>query len=275
MAVQLNDVELRVLGVLIEKSLSQPGSYPMTVNSVLLGANQKQNRDPVVEFTVADVTRTLYTLQQKQIVKQAPPSPSARANRFEHNVVERFHWDRREQAVLAELMMRGRQTPGELRTRASRMTPFQDLPAVIVVLEALARYETPFVKELPREPGRSANRWRHLLGMESAAAGHSASPSPSGGMGASQTVGGMAACQAAMSSGSAHMPALRAGMPPERAGMPPGKTGMPPEVVPPVADLATRVARLEDRVAELERVIRGASETSPDALDATGASDVS
>ncbi len=164
MSITLNEVELRVLGVLIEKSLSQAGSYPLTINAVLLGANQKQNREPVVEHSEGDVSRALHTLANKNLVKQAAPGMGARSNRFEHNVVERFHWDRREQAVMAELMLRGRQTAGELRTRGSRMTPIPDLPAVHSVLAALANYETPFAEELPREPGRSTTRFRHLLG---------------------------------------------------------------------------------------------------------------
>lgn len=170
MAAKFTAAELRVLGVLIEKSLTQPGSYPLTLNALVLGCNQKQNRDPVVEFGESDVSRAIHTLQLKGLVKQAPPLPGARANRFQHHVVEALHWDRREQAIMAELMVRGRQTPGELRTNASRMTGFADLPAVLATLEALMRYTPPYVEELAREPGRSANRYRHLLGDETAGA---------------------------------------------------------------------------------------------------------
>lgn len=163
MGIKLSDVEQRVLGVLIEKSLTQPAGYPMTINALVLGANQKQNRDPVTSYSEADVSRALHDLSLKQLAKQAPPGPGARANRFEHTVVETCHWDRRDQAILAELMLRGRQTPGELRGRASRMTSFPDLPSVMTTLEGLARRDPPLVEELPREPGRSANRFRHLL----------------------------------------------------------------------------------------------------------------
>jgi len=160
----LTDIELRVLGVLIEKSLTQAGGYPMTMNALVLGCNQKQNRDPVVEFAEGDVARALHALQVKGLVKESAPAPGARATRFAHHVLDKFRWDRRQQAVMAELMLRGRQTPGELRTHASRMTPFDDLPAITVVLNELKNAETPFVEELPREPGRSADRFRHLLG---------------------------------------------------------------------------------------------------------------
>ena len=166
MALQLNDVEVRVLGVMMEKSLAQPGSYPLTLNAILLGANQKQNRDPVVEFTEAQIAQATHALQRRQLVKQAPPVAGARANRFEHNVVERLKWDRREQAVLAELMVRGRQTAGELRGRGSRMSPIPDLPAVHEILHTLSTCDPPYVRELGREPGRSAIRFEHLLSSD-------------------------------------------------------------------------------------------------------------
>ena len=152
------------MGVLMEKALTQPGSYPLTINAVLLGANQKQNREPVMECAESDVSRALHMLQIKGCVKQAPPSSGARANRFQHQAAEMFHWDRREQAVMAELLLRGKQTAGELRSRAERMTPLPDLEAVHHVLHSLASAQTPYAEELPREPGRSANRWRHLRG---------------------------------------------------------------------------------------------------------------
>jgi uncharacterized protein len=160
----LNDIEQRVLGVLIEKSLTQPDAYPLTFNSLLLGANQKQNRDPVREFTEREISEGLRSLELKQLVTQAPPALGARSVRFKHHVVEKFQWDRREQAIMAELMLRGRQTAGELRTHAGRMTPFADLEAVGITLNALRNREARFIEELAREPGRSANRFRHLLG---------------------------------------------------------------------------------------------------------------
>lgn len=156
--------EQRVMGVLIEKSLTQPDAYPLTFNSILLGANQKQNRDPVRDFAEREISDALRTLELKKLVSQAPAALGARSVRFQHHVVERFHWDRREQAVMVELLLRGRQTAGELRTHAGRMTPFQDLEAVGATLNSLRNQEDPFVEELAREPGRSANRFRHLLG---------------------------------------------------------------------------------------------------------------
>lgn len=163
---ELNDIEVRVLGVLIEKSLTQPNAYPMTINAIRAGANQLQNRDPVMELQDGDVSRALQSLQHKQLAAQAPPNPGDRSNKFRHRVVETLRWDPREQAIMAELMLRGRQTAGELRTRASRMVPLQDLESLVAILESLKQGETPFVAELPREPGKSANRFRHLMSGE-------------------------------------------------------------------------------------------------------------
>ncbi len=160
----LNESEIRVLGVLIEKSLTHSTGYPMSLNAITLGANQLQNRDPVTSLGESEVSAALRSLVHKNLAVQAPPAPGARVVRFAHQVVELLHWDRREQAVMAELMLRGRQTAGELRTHASRMTALPDLTAVNAILDALKAHDPPFVEELPREPGRSANRFRHLLG---------------------------------------------------------------------------------------------------------------
>ncbi len=160
------EVEVRVLGVLIEKALTSPSAYPLTINALVTGANQLQNRDPVVGYSESEVSSALRSLERRGLVAQSPPSPGARAVRFEHHLVEQLQWDRREQAVMAELMLRGRQTAGELRARASRMTTLPDLQSIVSALESLKGRATPFVEELPREPGRSANRFRHLLGGE-------------------------------------------------------------------------------------------------------------
>lgn len=168
MPMKMTETQVRVLGVLIEKSLTHPGSYPLTLNAIVLGAGQKQNRCPVESYTETAVGKALYSLQEMDLVAHAPPAPGARANRFQHRAVETFHWDPREQAVMAELMLRGRETAGELRTRASRMTPFDDLEAVGAVLAGLMEHEPAFVAQLSREPGRSATRFRHLLSGEEA-----------------------------------------------------------------------------------------------------------
>lgn len=232
MPIRMTDIEQRIMGVLIEKALTQPGSYPLTINAIVLGANQKQNRDPVVEYSEADVARAVHTMQVKGLVKQAPPSSGARANRFQHHVVEVFHWDRREQAIMAELLLRGKQTAGELRTRAERMTTLPDLEAVNLVLHALSGAQTSYVEELPREPGRSANRWRHLLGEEGAHVVAHVAPAPSA------------------SHNEPHVPSMAATSP------------APMHRLGGDAELSSRVQALEARVAILEKLMREHSEPS-------------
>ncbi len=164
MSLTLNEIELRVLGVLMEKAMTTPNAYPLSINAIVLGANQVQNRAPIMSVTDGDVSRALQTLGHKGLAVQAPPVPGARANRYQHTVVDGLHWDRREQAIMVELILRGPQTAGELRTRSSRMCPIADVPGALHVLAELAQHEPPFIEELPREPGRSTNRFRHLLG---------------------------------------------------------------------------------------------------------------
>ena len=139
-----------------------PAAIPMTMNAIVSGANQKQNREPVLELSEGEIAKALYSLGQKRFVEQAPPAAGARVNRFGHRVVERVSWDRREQAVMAELILRGSQTPGELRTRGGRMAPIPDMAAVMSILQDLSSGERAFVEELPREPGRSATRYQTL-----------------------------------------------------------------------------------------------------------------
>lgn len=220
MTAKLNDIELRVLGVLMEKALTTPDAYPLTINSLVAGANQKQNRDPIMSLTDGDVSRTLQTLTHRGLAHQAPPEPGARANRFQHTVVEAFHWDKRGQAIMTELLLRGRQTGGELRTRASRMCSFADVPAVLNTLAELAQVDPQFVEELPREPGRSANRWRHLLSAEAepTTAEATAAPSVSAGVTAA----------------------------------PPAASTTTPATATAGDDLTARLASLERRVAALE-----------------------
>ena len=162
----LSALELRVLGVLIEKSLTQASGYPMTVNALVSGANQKQNRDPVVDYDEGDIEDALDDLRAKGLVVQVMPGVGARVTRYRHAVLDVYGWDRRAQAVMAELMLRGRQTVGELRTRASRMSEVPDIAAASTIIKELMSCSPPYVQELAREPGRSANRFRHLLGED-------------------------------------------------------------------------------------------------------------
>lgn len=163
MSLVLNAMQRRVLGVLIEKSLSQPEYYPMTVNAVMYGANQRSNRNPVMSLDEADTTRTLRELQYMELVSQAEPQPGARALRFRHEVEQELGWDTRTRAVMAELLLRGPQTAGELRSRASRLSPFDSVEFVQQLLTDLSMRDAPLVREMPRAPGQSASRFAHTL----------------------------------------------------------------------------------------------------------------
>ena len=163
MSLILDEFERRVLGVLIEKSLTQPEHYPMSLNALVAGCNQKSNRDPVLDFDEEVVSSTFGDLRERKLVTHVLPATGSRVERFKHDLYAALGWEKREQAILAELLLRGPQTPGELRGRCSRMIPFADVAAVMIVLELLAGYEEPLARALPREPGRSAIRYAHCL----------------------------------------------------------------------------------------------------------------
>ena len=156
-------LERRVLSVLIEKALTQPDYYPMTPNAVVAGCNQKSNRNPVMDVAEDEVWEVLERLRGRGLMSMVLPPPGARTNRFKHEVEGALGWTPREQAVMAELMLRGPQTVGELRTRCSRMASFEDLQVVGNVLAGLAEREPSLVAVMAREPGRSAVRHTHLL----------------------------------------------------------------------------------------------------------------
>jgi hypothetical protein len=178
--IQLTPDESRVLGVLIEKAFTTPDQYPLTLNAVVNGSNQKNNRDPV---TMLDETRAfdaLEGLRGKGLVVRADMAGS-RVNKFKHQTGDSFHVRPAEVALLAELLLRGPQTLGELRGRASRMQPFESIEAVKNMLGALMSREDPMVKELPPTPGSRAERYTQLLcpelhPMEPANASLSTSP---------------------------------------------------------------------------------------------------
>ncbi len=171
MSVSLSVAEVRVLGTLLEKSLAQPQHYPMTLNAITNACNQKSNRDPVTNMSEGEVGAALHLLQQKRLAEQAPPDRGSRSNRFRHTLETRFDWNAAQRAIMAELMLRGPQTVGELRGRAARMTHLESVDYARELLEELSRSDPPIVVELPREPGRSATRFAHLLSGEPVAVG--------------------------------------------------------------------------------------------------------
>lgn len=157
----LNPVEARVLGCLVEKELATPEYYPLTLNALTNACNQKSNRDPVMGLDDADVVRALDSLRFQRLAHQS--AEGVRAAKYCHNLEGLLRLEPQELAVLAELLLRGPQTVGELRGRAERMATFADLAAVEEVLTTLADREVPLVTRLPRQPGRKEQRYTHLL----------------------------------------------------------------------------------------------------------------
>ncbi|MFA7405092.1 MAG: YceH family protein [Pelobacteraceae bacterium] len=160
MAITLNDIEVRVLGSLIEKELTTPEYYPLSLNALTNACNQKSNRDPVMALTEEDVVRALDSLRFKQLVVL---SADGRVPKYRHLLAEQSGLMPAEQAIICELLVRGPQTVGELRTRGERMHPFADLAAVEEVLQELMEREHPFVTLMPRQPGRKEGRYAQLF----------------------------------------------------------------------------------------------------------------
>jgi uncharacterized protein YceH (UPF0502 family) len=157
----LSAVEARVLGALVEKETTTPEYYPLSLNALINACNQKSNRDPVMSVDEETVRRALRSLTDQAMVRSA--SGDSRVAKFEHRLNELFNFHRHELAVLCVLLLRGAQTPGELRTRAERMYAFEDLDAVHAALNLLMRREPPLVKVLPRQPGTKESRYMHLF----------------------------------------------------------------------------------------------------------------
>jgi uncharacterized protein YceH (UPF0502 family) len=158
----LNEVECRVLGSLIEKEVTTPEYYPLSLNALVNACNQKSNRDPVMNLDEAAVRQALHSLDGQSLARSVSASDS-RVTKYEHRLQEAFNFYRHEVAILCVLLLRGPQTPGELRGRAERMHPFDDLSAVQSSLQHLMKREPPLIKVLPRQPGAKEYRYAHLL----------------------------------------------------------------------------------------------------------------
>jgi len=165
MDILLTEVETRVLGSLVEKELTTPEYYPLSLNALVNACNQKSNRDPVMNLDETAVRQALHSLDGQSLVRYVSAADS-RVTKYEHRLQEAFNFYRHEVAILCVLLLRGPQTPGELRTRAERMHPFDDLGAVQSSLQHLMKREPPLVKVLPRQPGTKEARYAHLLSGE-------------------------------------------------------------------------------------------------------------
>jgi uncharacterized protein len=158
----LNAVEVRVLGSLIEKDATTPEYYPLSLNALVNACNQKSSRDPVMSLDEDEVRLALRNLNDKGLAG-AVSSAESRVPKYEHRLQEVFNFTRGETAVICVLLLRGPQTPGELRTRTERMHRFEDLTDVQSALQRLAQRQPPLVKMLPRLPGTKEARYVHLL----------------------------------------------------------------------------------------------------------------
>jgi len=172
----LTEIETRVLGSLIEKDITTPDYYPLSLNALVNACNQKNNREPVTHFDDQTVRDALSTLQEKRLAGPASGADS-RVAKYEHRLQEVFNFDRREIAVLCVLLLRGPQTPGELRTRTDRMYKFEALDDVVSTLDRLSQREPPLARVLPRQPGTKESRYAQLFSVERDLAATSPPPS--------------------------------------------------------------------------------------------------
>jgi uncharacterized protein YceH (UPF0502 family) len=162
MDILLSEVETRVLGSLVEKEVTTPDYYPLSLNALVNACNQKNNRDPVMTLDEEAVREALDTLQEKRL---AGPTSSAdsRVTKYEHRLQEAFNFTRGETAILCVLLLRGPQTPGELRGRSERMYRFETLDDVQSTIQRLSDRTPPLMRVLPRQPGTKESRYVHLF----------------------------------------------------------------------------------------------------------------
>ena len=165
---QLTEVEARVLGALIEKDITTPDYYPLSLNALVNACNQKNNREPVMNLDENAVRDALSSLQEKRLAGPAGGADS-RVTKYEHRLQEVFNFDRRETALICVLLLRGAQTPGELRGHTERMYRFDTLDDVQSGLQKLMDRQPPLARVLPRQPGTKESRYMHLFSGDIAA----------------------------------------------------------------------------------------------------------
>ena len=160
---ELDATEVRVLGALMEKEQATPEYYPMTVNALIAACNQKSNRDPVTELSETEVVEALERLRKDVLAWR---SEGARVERWSQSISRRLELTTPSRAILTLLMLRGPQTPGQLRARSGRLHRFADLGEIEETLREMAAGDAPVAVELPRRPGTKESRWAHRLGAE-------------------------------------------------------------------------------------------------------------
>src|SRR6202044_1502036 len=162
MEIQLSDVAARVLGALVEKEITTPEYYPLFLNALVNACNQKTNREPVTNLDEDAVTAAIRSLAELELAGAADTNDS-RVRKYEHRLQEVFNFTRPEKAVFGVLLLRGAQTPGEIRGRRERLHPFEELSDVQAGLQKLMQRDPAVVKVLPRQPGTKESRYVHLL----------------------------------------------------------------------------------------------------------------
>lgn len=162
MDIELDTLEVRILGCLIEKEITTPEYYPLSLNALMNACNQKSNRRPVLSVDESAVLEGLDGLRQNGLARETHTSGS-RVTKYVHELLSRFDLSIPEVAILCELMLRGPQTPGELRTNAERMAPFGNIGVIEETLRALMEHDPPLITKLPREAGRKESRYAHLF----------------------------------------------------------------------------------------------------------------
>jgi uncharacterized protein len=162
MEIKLTETEVRVLGALVEKDITTPEYYPLSLNALMNACNQKTNREPVMQLDEDAVRDALEGLQQQRMAGPARGA-DGRVTKYEQRLQEVFNFTRAETAVLCVLLLRGPQTPGELRGRSERLHRFETLEDVQSALQKLMQRDPPLAKVLPRQPGTKESRYAHLL----------------------------------------------------------------------------------------------------------------
>src|SRR5215469_10496046 len=170
MALQLSEVEVRALGALVEKEITTPDYYPLSLNALMNACNQKSNREPVMDLDEESVRHALHGLQDQRLAGPARGADS-RVTKYEHWLGEAFNFSRAETALLCVLLLRGPQTPGELRGRTERMHRFEEITDVLAGLQKLMERTPPLAAILPRQPGTKESRYaQSMTGTVSAVA---------------------------------------------------------------------------------------------------------